>query len=360
MFAREQVRQIPYGITIKNGRRKDAKIKPLDFKLVNGKHCFIAYKILTCLVPRQVSSFTLCFSAVSFCKLLLTPLVARAHHNCWIIRKAGTPTMMQRRRISRSLAFLLSLLCLLLSSRSACCAYSAPAVFGLGALFRGKTVIAPSLGEEGVLTDAGTFFADAFWTDKARAAHRAAGGKDAGSVALTQVQAASLERQQVQEFRRRYGRRGGASTALADRRAELLVCSNASGEVVGCAGVEVDQICKADGRGSGPVMNQIRGPLMSNLAVGRNFRRRGIAEDLVRATEEMARKDWGYDECYLYVEKGNVPAVKLYKKLGYRVMWEDDRAKTLMPLESGKLITAPTVIVCMRKRLSGLGRWLPF
>jgi ribosomal protein S18 acetylase RimI-like enzyme len=268
--------------------------------------------------------------------------------------------MMQRRRISRSLAFLLSLLCLSLSSRSACCAYSAPAVFGLGALFRGKTVIAPSLGEEGVLTDAGTFFADAFWTDKARAAHRAAGGKDASSVTLTQVQAASLERQQVQEFRRRYGRRGGASTALADRRAELLVCSNASGEVVGCAGVEVDQICKADGRGSGPVMNQIRGPLMSNLAVGRNFRRRGIAEDLVRATEEMARKDWGYDECYLYVEKGNVPAVKLYKKLGYRVMWEDDRAKTLMPLESGKLITAPTVIVCMRKRLSGLGRWLPF
>ena len=85
-----------------------------------------------------------------------------------------------------------------------------------------------------------------------------------------------------------------------------------------------------------------------------------LAEDLVQAAETLARKEWGYDEVYLYVEKRNKPAVKLYKKLGYRTVWEDDKAKTLIPTESGQLKTAPTVIVCMKKRLGGLSRWLPF
>jgi len=82
----------------------------------------------------------------------------------------------------------------------------------------------------------------------------------------------------------------------------------------------------------------------------------------VAKAEELARKQWGYDECYLYVEKQNVAAVKLYKKLGYRVVWEDGDAKTLLPTEGGQLINADTVIVCMKKRLGAgvLGRFLPF
>jgi len=140
-----------------------------------------------------------------------------------------------------------------------------------------------------------------------------------------------------------------------DRRAELILCTNGAGELMGCAGVEVDTISKSDGRGE-----RFKAPLMSNLAVGRKFRRRGLAEDLVKAAEVIARKEWGFDECYLYVEKRNKAAVKLYKKMGYRTVWEDDKAKTLVPLQSGKLSTAPTVILCMKKKLSGLGRWLPF
>ena len=168
---------------------------------------------------------------------------------------------------------------------------------------------------------------------------------------MSGFQTTSLERQQINEFRRRYGKYMGPM----DRRAELVLCTNGSGELMGCAGVEVDTISKADGRGE-----RFKAPLMSNLAVGKKFRRKGLAEDLVRAAEVIARKEWGYDECYLYVEKRNTPAVKLYRKLGYRTVWEDDKAKTLIPLESGKLSTAPTVILCMKKKLNGPGRWLPF
>merc|ERR1712232_668997 len=94
---------------------------------------------------------------------------------------------------------------------------------------------------------------------------------------------------------------------------------------------------------------RVEAPLMSNLAVGNQFRRKGLAEDLVKATEEIARKQWGYNECYLLVEKKNIAAVKLYRKLGYKTVWEDTKAKTLTPTESGSIQTTGTIILCMKK-----------
>ena len=221
-----------------------------------------------------------------------------------------------------------------------CHAFSSP-VLGIGALFKPKGMkVFPSGGDDSKLTEAGQFFTEAFWA-----------GKSGGAAELTKFQAASLERQQVNEFRRRYGKFVGPK----DRRAELIVCQNGAGELMGCAGIEVDSVQKSDGRGQ-----SVRAPLMSNLAVGRKFRRKGLAEDLVEAAEMLARKEWGYNEVFLYVEKKNTPAVRLYKKMGYRKYWEDDTAKTLIPTEGGQLKTAPTVIVCMKKRLGGLSRWLPF
>lgn len=221
-----------------------------------------------------------------------------------------------------------------------CHAFSTP-VLGIGALFKPKGMkVFPSQGDDDKLTDAGQFFTEAFWASKS-----------GGASELTKFQAASLERQQVNEFRRRYGKYVGPK----DRRAELIICQNGAGELMGCAGIEVDNVQKSDGRGQ-----SVRAPLMSNLAVGKKFRRKGLAEDLVQAAELLARKEWGFEEVYLYVEKSNTSAVKLYKKLGYRTVWEDDKAKTLIPTEGGQLKTAPTVIVCMKKRLGGLSRWLPF
>jgi GNAT superfamily N-acetyltransferase len=117
-------------------------------------------------------------------------------------------------------------------------------------------------------------------------------------------------------------------------------------EIMGCAGIEVDVI------GGGV---DVRAPLMSNLAVGRNFRRKGIAEDLVVAAEDLARKQWGFDSCYLYVEKKNTAAIKLYRKLGYKKSWEDPNATTLLPAESGGIQNSRTTLVCMKKRLTGVG-----
>ena len=159
---------------------------------------------------------------------------------------------------------------------------------------------------------------------------------------LSETQLKGLSNQQIAEFRKRYGRKLGK-----DRRSELIVCQNGdTDEVMGCAGIEVQKISTASGKSA-----NFPAPLMSNLAVGKKFRRKGIAEDLVKTAEELALKQWGYDECYLFVEKQNTPAVKLYKKLGYKQQWEDAESTTMVPTASGRITTKPTVILCMRKSL---------
>ena len=83
---------------------------------------------------------------------------------------------------------------------------------------------------------------------------------------------------------------------------------------MGCAGVEVCRMETPNGKAA-----QNPSPLMSNLAVCKNFHRKGITEDLVRAAEDLVRKEWGYNSCYLFVEKRNVPGMTFYRKLGYKV-----------------------------------------
>ena len=139
---------------------------------------------------------------------------------------------------------------------------------------------------------------------------------------------------------------------------ELVLCQLPTGELTGCAGIEVSQIPDK----SLQSLKTQSGPLMSNLAVGREFRRKGIAEKLVKEVERLVRYEWGYDDCYLYVEERNKAAVKLYRKMGYKKMWVDKEATTLLPSTNGKLQNSSTNIVCMRKRLDlGLiGRLWPF
>lgn len=238
-------------------------------------------------------------------------------------------------------------LVLTLIFHAACCAFAfTPPTLGIGALFRpGNLVLSPNEGDDAGLITAAKFFTDAFWA-----------GKKGGSKELTPKQQKSLSNQQIAEFRRRYGARMGG-----DRRAELIVCQKGGKEeeVMGCAGVEVSKVSTPNGKSI-----QFAAPLMSNLAVGREFRRKGIAEDLVKATENLAYKSWGYEECYLLVEKRNKPAVKLYRKLGYKVQWEDETGSSLSPRENGSIINEETTILCMKKPLGNslgaiLGRLNP-
>lgn len=225
-------------------------------------------------------------------------------------------------------------------------------IFGIGAvLFRPKGMeINPSMGDNENLVEAGRFFTEAFWSSKV-------GVDDNG---LLPAQISSLERQQVNEFQRRYGSKA-ASLSRQDSKAELFACTNANGDIMGCVGMEVDIVKKPSSNASSSSGALITAPLMSNLAVGKTFRRRGVAEELVQRAEDMARKQWGYNECYLYVEKQNVPAVRLYQKMGYRRVWQDEDARTMVPTAGGKLKNSRTVIVCMKKRLGMgvLGRFMP-
>jgi ribosomal protein S18 acetylase RimI-like enzyme len=218
-----------------------------------------------------------------------------------------------------------------------------PPQFGLGAaLFQPKGIFTKSaLGDPKLLIQASDFFVEAFWVGKV-------GG---GTNALTSKQRKSLSTTQFKEFRGRYA-------GVQRGQSELVVCQLPDGEVVGCCGIETTPIPKGKLRAN----PGSRAPLMSNLAVSRKYRRKGIAEKLVKEAERVARYEWGYDDCFLYVEARNAPAVKLYRKLGYRRIWTDDEATTLLPTPNGNLENAPTKIVCMKKRLDigVLGRIWPF
>lgn len=201
-------------------------------------------------------------------------------------------------------------------------------------------------------------FVDSFWQGKV-------GG---GANELTESQSRTLQSQQYSEFRKRYSRTGGALQT------QLMLCKDTrkNSAIIGCAGVQVDTVTGfADDyrpTAGGSLWASLLGndipakptgrwktkmgyaPIMSNLVVSRQYRRKGIAEKLVEDVEELCQ-EWGYDECFLYVEKRNAPAVKLYQKLGYKTLWQDLKAKTLVPTRKGELENCDTVIICMKKEL---------
>mmetsp|Transcript_12561 Transcript_12561/g.34843 ORF Transcript_12561/g.34843 Transcript_12561/m.34843 type:complete len:161 (+) Transcript_12561:3-485(+) len=131
-------------------------------------------------------------------------------------------------------------------------------------------------------------------------------------------------------------------------------------QILACVGVELDMI-RAEGLQSSQLLERAA-PLMSNLAVARTARRRGLAEQLVKAVEDFIQDEWpDQAACYLLVEARNRGAVRLYKKLGYQTIWVDDQAETLLPTDGGKLEMVPTTILCMKKELyqsrNPLSRW---
>jgi ribosomal protein S18 acetylase RimI-like enzyme len=58
---------------------------------------------------------------------------------------------------------------------------------------------------------------------------------------------------------------------------------------------------------------------ISNLAVSRDFRQRGVAQELLRGCESIAHS-WGYRDLYLHVMSDNDRARNLYTKTGYQLL----------------------------------------
>jgi ribosomal protein S18 acetylase RimI-like enzyme len=61
---------------------------------------------------------------------------------------------------------------------------------------------------------------------------------------------------------------------------------------------------------------------ISNLAVSRDFRRRGVAQELLINCEQIVRS-WGYTELHLHVMGNNDRGRSLYQKLGYDLVSSD-------------------------------------
>lgn len=220
-------------------------------------------------------------------------------------------------------------------------------------LLKSTCLIQPAQGDIRKLLAASDFFVDAFWTGKV-------GG---GAAQLSDRQRRQLSSLQFAEFRKRYA-------GVSRGQAELLLCYGdvvGGGEeeedesvLIGCAGMEVQEISPPDNvkkkkQPKGITNPIVRAPLMSNVAVSKDFRRRGIGQALVKEAEHIARYQWGYHEMYLFVEQRNRSAIHLYQKLGYAKQWVDADAKTLLPSSrSGQLEEDSTKIVCMRKRLDNV------
>lgn len=65
--------------------------------------------------------------------------------------------------------------------------------------------------------------------------------------------------------------------------------------------------------------NHYRYVYLSNLAVSKDFRRRGVAQKLIERCEQQTL-EWGYTEIHLHVMGDNERGRNLYQKLGYEVV----------------------------------------
>ena len=71
-------------------------------------------------------------------------------------------------------------------------------------------------------------------------------------------------------------------------------------------------------RSASPTMGSVKRPYIANLAVGKPYRRRGIASKLLKHCERTAQS-WGFTEIYLHVLDNNSQARQLYGNCGYHL-----------------------------------------
>ncbi len=94
--------------------------------------------------------------------------------------------------------------------------------------------------------------------------------------------------------------------------------------------------------------------VLSNLAVTRSHRRRGLARALCSEVEAVAAQWRSAGELLLLqVEEANMPARELYERLGFEEQWADeDATATRIAIDDDgtpSLMTVPTTLICMGK-----------
>lgn len=109
---------------------------------------------------------------------------------------------------------------------------------------------------------------------------------------------------------------GNTANAKSNRRLQqmFVACDSESGEVVGFAEVDARPL------GGNSAGNCINRSYMYNLAVDKQWKRKGIASELIRACEEFVinmHELCAENRLYLRVRSCNDAALALYKSLGY-------------------------------------------
>lgn len=170
---------------------------------------------------------------------------------------------------------------------------------------------------------------------------------------LSPRQLDSLKKDQIVDFRLRYG-----EVVQRKLASSLLVAREDDGDLIGCIGIDV---VACQGQNIGVKVPKGRSkerdsvefkPVMSNLVIGKGFRKKGYAKKLVSAAEAKVKDEFGYDKMILLVDKSNLPAQKLYKKLGYKVLFENDSASKISISESGMVQSVASTNVCMQRDLN--------
>lgn len=78
-------------------------------------------------------------------------------------------------------------------------------------------------------------------------------------------------------------------------------------------------------------------PYLSNLAVRPQYRRHGVASELLKSCEKFSQ-EWGFQDLYLHVLDNNYQARQLYFKLGYRVHKVESHWNVFFPKYSSQIL----------------------
>ncbi|GMI53553.1 hypothetical protein ScalyP_jg5461 [Parmales sp. scaly parma] len=201
-------------------------------------------------------------------------------------------------------------------------------------------------------------FTKSFWLDKRN------GSKISNSRART------LESQQLAEFKKRYtfqrmsillkaeipfkGINNKPTQPQVSTTTQLLLNtpdpSPSNTQIIGCAAVDVQPLYDFETEQKLPAC-----AVLSNLAITKNFRGRGVAKSLVKSLEFQVQTILKQQFIYLKVDSTNKRAINLYKKSKYKEVWRE-RTTSLCPVmyEGGEFIMddVTTTVLVMRKELS--------
>ena len=169
---------------------------------------------------------------------------------------------------------------------------------------------------------------------------------------IPEGQRKELRNLEFQDLQNRYGQVVGRRLFPSS-----LILTLEDQDIVGCVGCDV-QVLSLEKKRFAPIKqdksnlpfaaaNEETAFVMANLAVRRNRRGRGIAKNLIAAAEQNAR-DWGFSQVHLLVDSENLPAQKLYRKLGYSLLFKQEDATCVASGPVG-LKTQDCVNLCMRK-----------